>query len=525
MPIIFPVAGGKGGIGKSFISANLGWLLAKENKTVLLADLDLGSANLHTMMGIQDPGTGLNHFLNKTSSDLMETIIPCQIPGLSLLSSKKCSMEAANLPFPQIQKIINAITRLPFDIIFLDLGAGTHFNTLDFFLTSTDVILIFTQEPTSIESGIRFIETVYYRKIKHLFKQNHINAIIKNTDNPSAPSLSNIINLLAGGAQNDSLDLRQCLEKISFKIIINQARHHNGYQVGEALVKLCQRHFYSRFELIGVIDYDEKVLDAIVAKQLFVKKFPRSRTTYDLVKTAHNLVSVRNKTAVPPIKSFCDRNFYEILEIHPETLSVDVRQAYQSMKSLYRDIPMVTDAFFTSEERDRILETIDAAGEVLSDPNKRTEYDRLLSKGHPITVNGGDRGVGSRLPEHDPVTAPPEKPPESAPPQPPNVNESEAMQLIEKISAQQIISGLDLKTLRNAWGISMESIFEKTRIGVATLKIIEEDQFDALPPLIYLKGFLRAYAQALRLPAGTVVDGYLKSIGQKDRKRPDASRR
>ncbi|MFW5989146.1 MAG: P-loop NTPase, partial [Desulfosudaceae bacterium] len=52
MAIIYPVAGGKGGIGKSFITANLGYLLAKRGKRVLLADLDLGGSNLHTLLGL-----------------------------------------------------------------------------------------------------------------------------------------------------------------------------------------------------------------------------------------------------------------------------------------------------------------------------------------------------------------------------------------------------------------------------------------------------------------------------------------
>jgi len=58
MARIFAVGGGKGGSGKSFISANLGVMLANNQKKVLLIDLDLGTPNLHTMVGLDNPRIG-----------------------------------------------------------------------------------------------------------------------------------------------------------------------------------------------------------------------------------------------------------------------------------------------------------------------------------------------------------------------------------------------------------------------------------------------------------------------------------
>jgi len=517
VPIIYPVAGGKGGIGKSFISANLGWLLAKQSKTVLLVDLDLGSANLHTMMGIKNPRVGLNDFLNKTKPTLMEAVIPSQLPGLFLLSAKSCPMEAANLPYAQIQKIINAINGLPFNFVLLDLGAGTHFNTLDFFLTSTDVVLVFTQEPTSIESGIRFIETVYYRILKHLFKQEGIEALIKTTNGNQAPALSQLIPLLIKTSADKGRDLLERLGDMSFKLIVNQARNQNGYQLGEALAKLCQRHFYSRFELIGTLDYDEKILDAIISKQLFVRKFPHTRTAYDLSKTMQNLISPPRGVNLPADKPFFERNYYEILEIHRHALSGEVHQAHQTMSALYRDNPMVTDVFFGAEELDAILRAIDLAAEVLSDPIKKHEYD------HSQFADDIASGNEPRLEKEDPSTPASRQESGGIPPGPDATVaiDPEAGELSRKIAAQPVISGLDLKTLRQALGISFEEMFEKTRIGLEILRVIEGDQFEALPPPTYLKGFLKAYAGVLGLAAEEVVAGYLKNMEKREHRGPE----
>ena len=60
---IIPVASGKGGVGKSLLSANLAIALGQSGKKVILADLDLGASNLHLVLGVQSPKQGLGTWL------------------------------------------------------------------------------------------------------------------------------------------------------------------------------------------------------------------------------------------------------------------------------------------------------------------------------------------------------------------------------------------------------------------------------------------------------------------------------
>src|SRR5687768_14111356 len=73
---IIAVGGGKGGIGKSMVSANLGVALAQAGLNVLLVDADLGGANLHTCLGVGQPTATLSDFLRKNKAQLDEVIIP-----------------------------------------------------------------------------------------------------------------------------------------------------------------------------------------------------------------------------------------------------------------------------------------------------------------------------------------------------------------------------------------------------------------------------------------------------------------
>ncbi|MFP4039533.1 MAG: P-loop NTPase [Desulfosudaceae bacterium] len=283
MAIIYPVAGGKGGIGKSFITANLGYLLAKRGKRVLLADLDLGGSNLHTLLGLKDAPLGLNDFLNKSRPDLADVIVDSSVPNLSLLTSKNCSMEAANLHPAQKQKIITAIRRLDYDYILLDLGAGTNFNTLDFFLVSRKTLLVFTPEPTSIEIGIRFIKAAYYRRLKQIIRQHSLTTILREEKERSSLTSRDIIDQIIRHEPEKEALLRQSLRELTFKFIVNQTRPQKMMPVGETIQRLCDRHFYSNFEFLGDVAYDDRVYYSIISKQIYTRKFPYTRASRDLM--------------------------------------------------------------------------------------------------------------------------------------------------------------------------------------------------------------------------------------------------
>ena len=287
--VIYPVAGGKGGIGKSFITANRGCLLAKRGHRVLLADLDLGGSNLHTLLGLGDAPLGLNAFLNKSRQNLSEVIVSSAVPNLDLLTSKNCSMEAANLHPAQKQKIIAAIRRLPYEYILLDLGAGTNFNTLDFFLISRQTLLVFTPEPTSIEIGIRFIKAAYFRRLKQIIKQHALTAILREDEERGNLSSTDIIaRIIQHDPAKEDL-LRSSLRRLTFRFIVNQTRTHKMLPVGETIKRLCDRHFYSEFQFLGNVAYDERVYDSILSKQVFTRKYPYTAAAEDLTRIAEQL--------------------------------------------------------------------------------------------------------------------------------------------------------------------------------------------------------------------------------------------
>jgi DNA-binding transcriptional regulator YiaG len=82
--------------------------------------------------------------------------------------------------------------------------------------------------------------------------------------------------------------------------------------------------------------------------------------------------------------------------------------------------------------------------------------------------------------------------------------------MIQEILAHDDLSGSDLKKIRDELGVSLEEIAEVVKVRMAYLRAIEEDRFEKTPSRIFLKGFLRAYAQYIGLDADTVASRYLK---------------
>ena len=87
MATLISVASGKGGVGKSVVSANLALALAKTGRQVLLADLDIGGADAHIMVGQLNPTVTLTDFLTKRVNRLEDVAIPVTFhPNLRLLA-------------------------------------------------------------------------------------------------------------------------------------------------------------------------------------------------------------------------------------------------------------------------------------------------------------------------------------------------------------------------------------------------------------------------------------------------------
>lgn len=301
-PHIWPIGGGKGGTGKSFLTANIGMLLAKQGFKTLLIDGDLGAPNLHTIIGLSDPAVSLSDFLNKRVAGLQETILEISTHNLFLISGASNKLDIANLAHEQKMKMLRAISRLDFDYIMVDLGTGTSFNIIDFFTLSDSGIFVCTPEPTSIENMYRLIRSVYVRKIRQVLKIDRFRSLAEKAEAQNQDTIVHhpeyLLDVLINIDPEQGRMVEKILKAFQFKLIVNQLRRQDNPKIGVLICKIIEKHLSLNIQFLGNVCFDERVHEAVCRKEPFINKYPYSQATQDLKTVIKGIMGTTDEQTV-----------------------------------------------------------------------------------------------------------------------------------------------------------------------------------------------------------------------------------
>ncbi|MCX5833978.1 MAG: AAA family ATPase [Deltaproteobacteria bacterium] len=312
---IWPIGGGKGGSGKTFLTGSLGLLLARQGLRTLLIDADLGAANLHTVIGVAHPGRSLSDFVNKKVETLEDAVTKTPVPNLYFISGAGDNLDMANLVHTQKMRLLRAISKLPYEHILLDLGAGTSFNTIDFFLISNTGIFITTPEPTSIENVYRLIRSVYLRKIRQVLREEAFRELLQEavmrSNGSSAKNPEDLLRILKDCDPVQGGLLEESLRDFRFKLVLNQLRKQDNHQIGTLICRICEKHLGLRVHFLGNILHDDRVHDAVCRKVSFLEKYPYTQTATDLREFCHRFLTDREEN--PPVGPSIEKTKAEIL--------------------------------------------------------------------------------------------------------------------------------------------------------------------------------------------------------------------
>lgn len=290
---IWCVGGGKGGIGKSLITAALGWQVARMGRRVVLVDVDLGGANLHTCLGVPPPTMTLGDFIQRRVERIEDVAVETPQAGLRLISGAS-ELGAANINYAQKTRILNRIRALDVDIVLIDLGAGTSFNILDFFLLADQAILTVVPEPTSIENGYRFIKSALYRRLRSAADRELLREIVDSALDPKNPlGIRTPAELIARVEREDTAvaaAMKREMATFRPRFIVNQVRSAGDVTVGHQLVSACVRHLGIRASYAGYVHYDDAVWQSVRRRKLFMADAPTSVAAEEIRQLARGLV-------------------------------------------------------------------------------------------------------------------------------------------------------------------------------------------------------------------------------------------
>ena len=250
-PHIMAVTSGKGGVGKTFVSANLAAALARTGRRVLVLDADLGLANLDVVLNLFPKITLHDAFTGK--STLTDAILPAPggfhvlLAGSGMVEYSRMTPEVRD----QLQKVIAEVAPR-FDHVLLDTGAGISDVVLYTVSLAGEVLVVVTPEPTSLTDAYATIKV---------------------------------------------LATTQGRRKIN--LLVNQARKlGEGRAVRQQLQQVVDRYVNPgldrpvRLDLLGEVPSDNAVRESVQRRQLMLEALPGSPASIALVAVATRMTAV-----------------------------------------------------------------------------------------------------------------------------------------------------------------------------------------------------------------------------------------
>jgi flagellar biosynthesis protein FlhG len=281
MKQIIPIASGKGGVGKTTTVANLGISLARKGKTVILIDLDLGESNLHTVMGIKNIKPGLGHFINKRESSFESLIQETDIKKLYLITGDSLFPGAANLPYFQKKKIIKSIQELTADYILLDIGSGSSFNVIDFFLVSPESLIVTIPETTALLNAYSFIKNALFRLIYLALpprsdERQYFNKFCTSSIEKGENDLGHLIEAIKDFDMELSQKIIKSLSHFSPHIVFNMSLSEDEKYITDKLINITNKNLNKTVKTAAKIPWVNEMRRSSIVMKPYLQLYENS---------------------------------------------------------------------------------------------------------------------------------------------------------------------------------------------------------------------------------------------------------
>ena len=236
---VVAVTSGKGGVGKTNLSANLSVLAAKAGKRVLVVDADLGLANVEILLGIS-PRHHVGDLIDRSVA--LESVLTTGPHGVCVLPAGSGVQTLTSLDDDQKMRLIHALDPLEdrFDLVIVDTGAGIGDNVLFFVGAAQEAILLVSPEPTSLTDA--------YATVKVLSQQ---------------------------------MSVRQ------FSVVVNPAPHEMAARdIFLKLTRVTDRFLSAQMRYLGFLPHDDNLHRSVMAQRPLVDLYPHSPASRALLAIA-----------------------------------------------------------------------------------------------------------------------------------------------------------------------------------------------------------------------------------------------
>lgn len=278
-PEILMVGGGKGGVGKSCFSVNFSVEVARRGWRVILLDADLSCANAETLLGFR-PEVSLDSFLRSQSAEQLTGVLcDTPYPNLRLIPGTSGLLDVSHPRYQRKVALLRALRRLDADLVVVDLDAGAHLTTLDFFrMKGTQGIVVINPERTSIDNAFKFLRAALFRQIERFYHSPEVAMLLKR--NHTLTDFIECINKAT--CFDDNLkeqiqtEIRTIVSNFRPRIVVNKvSTAYEAKVAANILCKYARQHLMVEPDMLGHIFFDGIVKESVNCGIPFVHNCPK----------------------------------------------------------------------------------------------------------------------------------------------------------------------------------------------------------------------------------------------------------
>ncbi len=499
---VIAVGGGRGGVGKSTLTVNLGVYFAQLGRTVVLWDADPVGAQLHSMVGLRSaPWVAYD-----PDRDGPPTPVPTPVPGLSLLPSAFDTLALTPMRPARRAEWQRLAARIDADYVLLHIGSSQSPTALDLF-TSADVsVCVTAPEPVAIETTYGFLRALFARGLRRRLMKEKLKLRVAERALDSLPPLASPHDIIEAIHKYDhSLGriAHEELSRLAPRLVVSQTRLRSDLELGPAMAAISERFLGIHIDYLGHIEHDDAAWLATRKHRPLLIEGATSKSARNIERVARRILALLmahdhgdgGRGSRPPAGAEFRRpapmTLYEVLGVSRTAADDEIRRAYKRQREIFRDgsFPVVSvvseDAL--RDEQARIEEAYDT----LLDPNKRRAYDL------------------STFPDQEQAAAPTERRIDSA-----RAAELAMLQaeLKNEVHSETDFTGPLLRKVREAQGIELGDIAQRTKISTSHLRAIEAEDPNELPAMVYVQGFVQEVAKFLKLDPTQVSRTYMRRM-------------
>lgn len=220
------------------------------------------------------------------------------------------------------------------------------------------------------------------------------------------------------------------------------------------------------------------------------------------------------------MKELAELDYYEVLEVPRDARPEEIERGYALLRAVYDGDSLAAYSIFEPGEAVGLRERIEQAYRVLSDPEARRAYDAASEDAEPASAFelAFADAPAARAEDAAPEPLPPiaEEPPERS-----AESEFEGFEEVDE-GEETTWDGARLRRARLLRGVELDALAATTKITLTYLRFLEEERFDDLPAVVYVRGFVAAYARQLGLDANRVARSYAARVEEHRQAKPRA---